>query len=219
MEVILSKKGIDLIIASEVSSEAYYTKFLQKPTWPGGESGITCGIGDDFGQQSEEKIKEDWQNLLSVNELNILLKCVGIKGIHAKNLLETNKDIKSLVITYNKAYEVFLKSSIPKYLKETLKIYPKIEELKPDAISALLSMIYNRGASIEGSNRSEMAAIVPLIPMKNYSAIATLVEHSKRLWVGKPGMQGIINRRIAESKLILNADHDYTDDEIETITI
>jgi hypothetical protein len=44
-----SQAAIDLIVMEEVSSQAAYTKLYQGPTWPGGASGVTIGIGYDGG--------------------------------------------------------------------------------------------------------------------------------------------------------------------------
>lgn len=219
MEIKLSKKSVDLIVFAEVSSPAYYNKFLQSPVWPKGESGVTIGVGYDLGQVTKEKITKDWGNDVSPKELAIIVKCAGLKGTKAQAFLKNNADVKALKIPFDTARNVFYDDMLPKYVKSTAAIYPGLEELEPDAAGALVSMVFNRGASLEGSSRSEMAAIKPLVPQKNYTAIAALVDHSKRLWVGKDGMAGVVKRRELEAAMIKNAVRTYTDEELLTITI
>ena len=219
MEITLSKKGIDLIVAAEVSSPAYYNKFLQGVTWPGGDSGCTFGVGYDLGQVNKEKFTADWGNDITPKELGILSRALGLKGTHAQDILKKDAELRSVKINYQTAYNVFCQDSLPKYLKSTLHIYPGLDQLKPDAIGGLLSMVYNRGASIDGPSRTEMASIVPMVAHQNYSGIAQLVDHSKRLWVGKPGMAGLIKRREAEAALIKGADHEYDDKDLIIVTI
>lgn len=218
MNITLSKKGIDLIIASEVSSPAYYNKFLQSPTWPGGESGLTIGIGADLGQQTVLEIRRDW-NMLPPNTLSLLCKASGVKGQAARNMLKNNPIFKQVKIDYHTACNVFYDTALPEYVRETYRLYPGLDKLKPDAIAALVDLIYNRGASIKGSDRSEMAAIVPMVPTLNYSGIATMVEHSKRIWEGKPGMEGIVKRRMQEGALIRGADHPYSPADVINVQI
>ena len=56
----VSKKGLKQLVKHEISSAAYYRKFLSHPVWPGGRSGITIGIGYDLGQNNEQRIRKDW---------------------------------------------------------------------------------------------------------------------------------------------------------------
>ncbi|MER3498445.1 MAG: hypothetical protein C4308_07320 [Chitinophagaceae bacterium] len=47
--LIISQKSIDQLIAFVISSKELYEKKYQQPTWPGGASGVTIGIGYDCG--------------------------------------------------------------------------------------------------------------------------------------------------------------------------
>jgi hypothetical protein len=53
----VSRKGLQQIVQHEISSASYYRKFLSHPTWPGGSSGITIGIGYDLGYNSGRQIR------------------------------------------------------------------------------------------------------------------------------------------------------------------
>lgn len=216
MNLIASKKSINLLISAEVSSEAYYNKLLTHPTWPKGESGVTIGIGYDLGQMSSEAITEDWKDYVSVEDLHTMLSVSGLKGTKAQAALPKTKKV---TVTFDSACQVFYKRSLPKFAKMTRGIYPGLELLEPDAVGALISMVYNRGAALNGPGRVEMKSIVHLVPVKDYAGIAAMVLHSKRLWVGKNGMAGIITRRTTEANYIANAVHEYNSDELVTIEI
>ena len=198
----LSKKAIDLIIQFEVGGRAYYDKKLQSPIWAGGESGITIGMGYDCGFVSEKQFFQDWGNMLTPNFLEPLRKTIGLKGIQAKQMLRG--ELMQVKISYNTAYEVFVKCSVPKYFKMTKAIYPEIDTLNEDTRGALVSMIYNRGNKLDGDRRKEMRAIVELVSKSDYEGIADQIERSKRLWENV-GLDGLVKRREEEADLILNS--------------
>lgn len=194
----ISKKAIDLIIQHEVGGRAVYEKRYQKPIWAGGDSGLTIGLGYDIGYVKEAQLFSDWQ-VLNLNFLNALKRFCGVKGEVVKTMMRG--EVLNVIIPYNIAYEVFVKKSIPKYYALTKKIYPQLDELNEDTRGALVSMVYNRGAKIDGDSRKEMKAIVDLVAKKDYEGIAEQIEQSKRLWEGK-GLDGLVIRREAEADLI-----------------
>lgn len=194
----ISKKAIDLIIQHEVGGRAVYEKRYQKPIWAGGDSGLTIGLGYDVGYVKEAQLFSDWQGL-NLNFLNALKRFCGVKGEVVKTMMRG--EVLNVIIPYNIAYEVFVKKSIPKYYAMTKKIYPQLDELNEDTRGALVSMVYNRGAKIDGESRKEMKAIVDLVAKKDYEGIAEQIEQSKRLWEGK-GLDGLVIRREAEADLI-----------------
>jgi hypothetical protein len=200
---------VDLIVEAEVSSEAYYSKFLQSPIVPGGASGVTIGIGYDLGHNSKEQITNDWKGQIPDADLNVLLSCAGIKGVPAKTMLSKNPQLRRIKVPIGPAKAVFYKASLPHYAKLTAKAYPGLDKLMPDAIGALVSMVYNRGDSLTGKNREEMAAIVPLVAKADYVGIANQVEKSKRIWAGKPALKGVYLRREKEAAYIRTAIREY----------
>lgn len=194
----ISKKAIDLIIQYEVGGREVYTRKYQKPIWAGGDSGCTIGLGYDLGYVTEKQFFADW-NSLNLNFLNALKKFCGIKGEVVKGMMKG--EVLNVIIPYNMAYDVFVKKSIPKYYAMTKKIYPQLDELNEDTRGALVSMVYNRGAKIDGDSRKEMKAIVDLVAKKDYEGIAEQIENSKRLWEGK-GLDGLVIRRESEADLV-----------------
>lgn len=194
----ISRKAIELIIQHEIGGRSVYEKKYQKPIWPGGDSGLTLGIGYDTGYVKEAQLFSDWQGL-NLNFLNALKRFCGVKGEVVKTMMRG--EVLNVIIPYNIAYEVFVKKSIPKYYALTKKIYPQLDELNEDTRGALVSMVYNRGAKIDGESRKEMKAIVDLVAKKDYEGIAEQIEQSKRLWENK-GMDGLVIRREAEADLV-----------------
>ena len=198
----ISKKSIDFIIQQECGGRAFYDKVLQKPSWPGGDSGITIGIGYDCGYETLTQFTKDWNNNLPIDSFKLLKPVVGVKGEKARDLLKG--DILSVRIPFNMAYDVFVKNDVPRYFAMTKKIYPQLEELNEDTQGALVSMVFNRGTSLAGDARTEMRAIVDLVAKKDYEGIAEEIEKSKRLWEHR-GLDGLVLRREAESDLVRNS--------------
>lgn len=194
----ISKRSIELIIQHEVGGREVYTRKYQKPIWAGGDSGCTIGLGYDLGYVTEKQFFADWKGL-NLNFLNALKRFCGIKGEVVKTMLRG--EVLNVIIPYNMAYDVFVKKSIPKYYAMTKKIYPQLDELNEDTRGALVSMVYNRGAKLDGESRKEMKAIVDLVAKKDYEGIAEQIEKSKRLWEGK-GLDGLVIRRESEADLV-----------------
>jgi hypothetical protein len=195
----LSKKAIDLIIQFEVGGRNYYDKVLQKPSWPGGASGITIGLGYDIGYETEKQFLSDWSANLNLNFVNALRPLCGLTGEKARLMLKG--EVLNVRVPYNIAYDVFVNKDIPRYFAMTKKIYPQLETLNEDTQGALVSMVYNRGASLAGDSRKEMKAIVDLVAKQDYHGIAEEIEKSKRLWEHR-GLDGLVLRREAEADLI-----------------
>lgn len=198
----ISRKAVEMIIKFEIGSKNYYDRVLQRPTWPKGKSGITIGIGYDLGYATEKQFLTDWSGKLNLNFINALRPVVGLKGEQARIMLRG--EILNVKVPYVVAYEVFIKSSLPKYYELTKAIYPELDTLNEDTRGALVSMIYNRGNKIEGDSRKEMRAIVDLVKKQDYEGIAEEIEKSKRLWEGLK-MEGLVTRREAEADLILQS--------------
>lgn len=195
----LSDRSYNLILKYEVGGgAAYYNKALKNPCYPGGASGVTIGIGYDLGYNTKAQYANDWKALLSERDFSRLEACLGAKGEYAKQLVRNVKDIE---VDWDAASVVFKKETLPRFIKETLKAFPGADALHPDAFGALVSIVFNRGASVTGDSRREMAAIRSLIPSKNYKKIAQEIRNMKRLWVGK-GLDGLLKRRDEEASIV-----------------
>ena len=212
--ITLSKKAIDKIISYEVGSQALYNKKYTHPVWPGGESGVTIGIGCDLGYQTKEGLIKDWTGMVSNSDLQLLLSVVGLKGIAAKNAIPK---VKNVSVSYHDAEEIFLNEEVYKYSKIMLANFPGVQELFADCQGAILSLVFNRGGLVDSTDRRrEMKAIKSLIPTKDYKAIAAQFRSMKRLWDEKTA-RGLIIRREDEALLVEKCVRAYLDTELISI--
>jgi len=201
----LSKKSLDLILEFEVGGgENYYNKFLKNPVWPEGQSGVTIGIGYDLGYVNKSEFSEDWKDLPK-EIFDRLYKVVGIKGYNAKNLIRGLRDI---VIPWDLALKVFNNKTVTKFYNLTKQTFPNFDNLPEDAKGGLVSLVFNRGAVLEGDRRREMKLIrdgmklVSNYDQKALTFIANQIRNMKRIWVGGSIEKGMSRRRDAEAKLI-----------------
>lgn len=197
----ISQGAIDLIVYSEVSSAAYYTRRLQHPAWPGGSSGVTIGVGYDLGQQTKDAVKAAWGGLVEAAVLERLQHACGIHGEEAKALTAEMQDV---IITWEQAYAVFTGSTLPTYIAMTERALPNTGLLSPDSLGALVSLVYNRGAggfSSSSDRYREMRAIKQDMADKAFAKIPAEFRAMKRLWAGNPATTGLVTRRENEAKL------------------
>jgi len=201
----LSKKSLDLILEFEVGGgENYYNKFLKSPAWPEGQSGVTIGVGYDLGYVNKTEFSEDWKDLPK-EIFDRLYKVVGIKGYNAKNLIRGLKDI---TIPWDLALKVFNNKTVTKFYNLTKQTFPNFDNLPEDAKGGLVSLVFNRGAALEGDRRREMKLIrdgmklVSNYDQKALTFIANQIRSMKRIWIGGSIEKGMSRRRDAEAKLI-----------------
>lgn len=198
--LVISNLALDKIIEFEISSPSTYTSKYRNPIWPGGDSGVTIGIGYDLGYNTLSDFKNTWGNYLSASDVQLLSKVIGIKGNAAKNKLST---IKHVDIPFETAKSIFYLYTLGRYAKYVRNIYPRAHQLPPDAQGALLSLVFNRGYSLNGDSRREMKNIQNYIDSKNLPKIADEIRSMKRLW---PRINGLLARRETEALLVENAD-------------
>ncbi len=212
--MLVSAASLQLIINAEVSSKEAYTAKYQSPVWPGGDSGVTIGIGFDIGYCTRQELINAWGNHLSQQHLNLLLGILGEKGQKCKGFLPSLKSIK---IPYDVAVKVFYQNTLPACARDVRRIYPGVQKLPPDAQGALLSLVYNRGPLINDTDRrKEMKALVPLVAAGNIAGIATQLRGMKRLW-NPQKQKGLIARREQEAILTENANFHILPENIITI--
>jgi hypothetical protein len=206
----VSRRSMDMLIGFEVSSEAQYNRSYQKPIWPGGESGVTVGIGYDLGFNNRATIAAAWKDFVSPSTLSMLQSVAGLTGGEAKSALAGTR---SVVIDYTTALSVFYQTTLPIYARRTKDVYAGMEKLPPDAQGALLSLVYNRGESITGPSRTEMKNIAGLVAAQDLKGIAKQIRNMKRLWQGK-NLPGLLARRDQEAALVENADFNILSEDI-----
>lgn len=210
-----SMTGLDWIVKFEISSKTYYNRHLKAPSWPGGASGVTIGIGYDLGYVSAAQMHRDWDGIIADSDVEALENVCRLKGEDARVKI-TLASVRSVSVSLESARQVFYISSLPAYAARCLKAYPGVEKLPADAQAALLSLVFNRGTRKSGSKRREMKALEPLIAAADLDGIATQILSMKRLWEGK-GLDGLLRRREREASLVKDSEHEYEPEDLVRI--
>jgi hypothetical protein len=194
----ISVAAVELIIAEEDSSEAYYQQHYQSPEWPGGASGVTIGLGYDLGYVSAEKIHADFADKVGQTALNAMISVSGIHGAAAHDAMLRVKHL--ITISWPVALDVFLNDDMPHWIATVRKVLPNTDKLSPDSLGALVSLAYNRGASFDmvGDRYREMRQIKADMASEDFGGIPAQFLSMTRLW---PTMSGLRNRRRREAAL------------------
>ena len=184
-----SEKALKLILEEEG---------LDQPSkWPGASSGITIGIGYDL--RYEMNFENDWNQYLSPDEISRLKTVLGKLGSD-----ELAKQFKDIRISREAAEHVFYDKTLPEYIRQTQEAFPGLDDLPSDAQGALVSLVYNRGASMHDNSpedrRREMRLIRDAVPNGDLQEIADQLRNMERLWKGK--FQGLVDRREQEAELV-----------------
>lgn len=196
---VFDKEAFDLIVSEEVTDQATYVKRYQTPEWPGASSGVTIGIGYDLGYVTRVQLHNDWGGYLSPAQLQRLETVVGMKGQSAKDSLWM---VKGVVVPWDIAIKEFTDKVLPTYIDLTRRALHNFDKLPLKAQGALVSLVYNRGASFnnKGDRFSEMNNIRKFMELEQYDKVPNEIRSMKRLWVGT-GVSGLVARREHEAKL------------------
>lgn len=203
----LPTEGVAFIAREETGGLAYYQDHARWPHYPGEASGITIGLGYDLRMNTLADFKRDWAQVLPQAVFNVLSMDIGKAG--TKKRARELKDV-GIDIPFNQSWQVFTATTLPRYYDLTLGIYPSLDKLPPLCRVALVSIVFNRGASLRGDSRREMKTIQTLLEQadqalpdtQRWQAILTGVEDEivamKRLWGSG---SGLVKRRQAEANL------------------
>lgn len=193
----ISQAARDLILEME--------GFSGRPDWPGGQSGVTIGFGYDLGYVTVDQFESDWGELLGVDASVRLKGAIGLRALRARNRIE---NLSAVRIARNAAEQVFATRTLPLYELRTALAFPGVQALPQDARGALVSLVYNRGASMVDhtpqDRRREMRAIREAVAQGDLAAIAAQLRSMKRLWEGQR-LGGLIARREEEAQLVESA--------------
>lgn len=193
----VSEDGVQLIIEFEVGGESYYNSKLSKPTYPGGASGPTVGIGYDLGYNTPGQIEADWSGVLDAGTVSRLKAVAGLKRGAAQSAVSGMKDIS---IPFDAAKQVFYKRTMPRFAKQTQGAFPGTEHLHGHCQGSLLSLVFNRGPALKGERRVHMRQIRDAIVASNPSPVPGYFRDMKSIWAGE-GLNGLLRRRDAEASL------------------
>jgi hypothetical protein len=193
----IDKDGVEFIVSEETGGKSYYEKVYKSTfCWPGGKSGPTAMVGIDIGYYTSAEVSVIFKPLTSSDELELIQEGRGKIGLIAK---EYTKRLKHIIFSWDDALQTFEHHTMPKFTKLTERVFPGVKSLCPATQTAILSLVFNRGAALKGPSRREMAAIRDLIKEKNYKAIAKQIRSMKRLW---DKTSGLVGRREREAKLV-----------------
>lgn len=201
MTIRSSQRAVSLIVDFEVTSEAVYTAKYQPPTWPGGMSGVTIGIGYDCGYATADTIRADWGDKLTLAMVESLAHVAGIRGSPASSEAHALHGV--VVVPFVAAMGVFTDHDMPKWEGIVSRSLPNTDLLSGDSFGALVSLAYNRGASfsLNGDRYREMRSIHDHMASKDFDAIPDDIRSMERLW---PTVAGLRIRRSEEADLFEN---------------
>ena len=196
----LTAAGVTFIARQEVTDASRYRQSLQKPCWPDLNSGITIGIGYDCSAVTAEQLRADWGVELDADAISQL--CCVAKQVGSTMLVA---QLGAVVVPLVSAMRVFTTTSLPAYLDRARGAFPQVDNLPPARRTALVSLVYNRGARMtdkrpEKRDRQEMRNIRALLAVGQLDGVAAQFESMTRLWdPAKDG--GVIQRRRDEAAL------------------
>ena len=198
---LISPNALKLILDFEGIDQAFL--------WPGGDSGISIGVGYDLGQIGDADFRNDWGAFLTAAQIQRLSAAIGRQGQAAKAMASQFRDI---TVTRPSSEAVFTGRDVPRIRAQSAKAFPGFGNLPVDAQGAIMSLVFNRGPAMGGDRRREMRAIRDAVSAyvpgtdvhPTLAEIAHQFQAMKRLWAGQ-GLDGLGRRRDAEAELALNA--------------
>jgi hypothetical protein len=195
----ISQKAVELIVAQEDGSEAYYNKTENHWDWPGGASGPTIGVGYDCGYVTHDECLDDWTGIVDDATLQKILYGVGKVGDMAHIFVLRNR--LDVTVTWDQALREFIDRELPKWEVRMAKALPNWDHLSGDCAGALLSIGYNRGISGFSSTLPryrEMFAITGMMRRGQWPLIIGEIVAMARLW---PNVVDLRRRRALEAQL------------------
>jgi hypothetical protein len=196
----LTAAGVTFIARQEVTDAARYRRQYQTPCWPGKKSGITIGIGYDCSFVAANQLRADWGGMLEPEVITQL--CGVVQKVGSDELLAQVHDV---VVPLDAAMKVFIATTLPRYLADARRSFPQVDTLSPARRTALVSLVYNRGAglkdvNVEKQDRREMRNIRALLATGDLDAVSDQFRSMTRLW-DQPTEGGLIQRRLDEAQL------------------
>ncbi len=211
----LSANGVAFIAGEETGGLNYYHKVTRWPHFPGYSSGITIGVGYDLRYNSEADFRVYWKDQLSENSIEELAKDIGLRG--TKERAEQLKEL-GIEVPFKSAWPVFTNKTLPHFHELTVSIYHSLDNLPKLCRTALVSIVFNRGTSLDGERRQEMLNIQnilrdaddPSMHKRKRQMILADIEDEilsmQRLWDSD---SGLYRRRQAEANLWRSALQDW----------
>lgn len=192
----IATRAVAFIAVEEVSSRAHYDAVVAAPSYPGGASGITIGIGYDLRFEAAH-FAADWGDRLDGTTHAALVPWLGRQGSAAGVA-----SLSALRIGWDAAWFVFTRRSLPAYVAEARAAFPRFDELPLLSRGALVSLAYNRGTAMQDGSpddrRREMRAIRDALAAGRPQDVPGAILAMQRLW---PDVRGLRERRAREAAL------------------
>ena len=191
-------RAVAFIGREEVGGQRFYDTQCARPTWPGGASGVTIGVGYDLGYQGA--FDADWSDLLTSAQMSALRPWLGMKGNAAA---AAPTQLTGITIPWHAAWTAFIRRTLPQEVSATRRAFTRCEEMPRLCFGVLVSLVYNRGTSMVDTpgfpdSRREMREIRDGVASGRINDIPAAFRSMKRLW---PEGNGLRDRREREAKL------------------
>jgi GH24 family phage-related lysozyme (muramidase) len=189
-------RAVSFISHEEVGGRRYYDTQCARPTWPGGASGVTIGVGYDLGYQGT--FDADWSDFLAPAQMSALRPWLGVKGDAAK---AGPAQLTGITIPWQAAWTAFIRRTLPQEVAQTRQTFARSDVIPRLCLGALVSLVYNRGTSMTGPDpdkRKEMRDIRDALAAGRFADVPAALRAMRRLW---PEGNGLRDRREREAKL------------------
>lgn len=192
-------RAVAFIAREEVSGRDYYDQFCAKPSWPGGASGVTIGVGYDLGYQGD--FDRDWADQFTPEQLSRLKPWVGVKGAPAQAAV---RQLADLSVPWHAAWAGYVRRTLPQeVVKTTAAFVPApARALPPLCQGVLVSLVYNRGTAMRDDSpndrRLEMRQIRDAVAAGTFELVPQALRDMCRIW---PPGNGLRARRQREAEL------------------
>lgn len=201
----ISDDAWSLIVEFETGGRALYERKYKHPTWPGGSSGVTIGVGHDLAFTTPEAFDRNWA-ALPLEARTRLKPTIGLTKAAAKAAIPGLSDI---VVPWVVAEAVYRAVDLPATIGKTRAALPNCDLLSGDCFGVLVSLTFNRGDDYtsvgktigSSDSRAEMRAIRLAMATKNFAAIPAQLRSMKRIWRDTDVEAGLSRRREAEAAL------------------
>jgi len=189
----IATEAVNFIVREEVGGRDYYERHAKSPHFPGASSGVTIGIGYDLRFQSAADFEAHWSDQLMPDQMAALRPYLGQAGSAAAVTALSNIEVPWLA-----AWRVFVGRLLPHYVGLARGAFDGFDGLSLLRRGVLVSLVYNRGAGMDGDSRAEMRNIRDHVRNGQLDAVADDLRAMKRLW---PTAKGLRDRRDREAEL------------------
>lgn len=191
---VIGDEGAGFIIRAEIGTAESYAARWCRPHWPGGFSGVTLGFGYDLRFRDYQTLLLDWSGQLPAGDLGRLIPWCGKPGSRAAAVA-----LDRIIVPFTAAMNVFTRITLPEAVAAAQTAFAGLMALPMACRAALVSLVYNRGARLDGPRREEMRVIASLLPDPGrWGEVPAQFDAMARLW---PEMPGLAARRRAEGAL------------------